>query len=150
MRTCIKCCEQKEETSFYSSETKLITNTCKKCILLMRSNAKGLDSKRRYRKSYKGILNGLRFHLRKKYNLSITDYFDILEIQQYTCKICKKQNGNRKLAVDHCHMINKVRGLLCTSCNIALGSFQDNIKYLQNAIKYLKDFEKLEGNICLY
>ena len=42
------------------------------------------------------------------------------------------------LSVDHCHVTGNVRGLLCRACNLALGQFEDNIKTLNKAIKYLE------------
>jgi hypothetical protein len=45
------------------------------------------------------------------------------------------------LAVDHCHTTGKIRGLLCSKCNPALGAFNDNIEILNSAIKYLKEYE---------
>ena len=44
---------------------------------------------------------------------------------------------NKNFAVDHCHETNQIRGLLCSSCNIGLGQFQDSIKLLSKAIDYL-------------
>jgi hypothetical protein len=49
-----------------------------------------------------------------------------------------------ELAVDHCHTTGKVRGLLCSTCNTALGSFQDNPAYLKAAIHYLESHDGLE------
>ena len=43
------------------------------------------------------------------------------------------------LAVDHCHNKGEVRGLLCYSCNIALGLFKDDINKLKSAISYLQE-----------
>lgn len=76
----------------------------------------------------------------RNYNLSYTDYLNILKNQNYCCAICKKDINttyNNWLDVDHCHTTNKVRGLLCRSCNTAIGKFKDNINFLNNAIFYL-------------
>ena len=51
------------------------------------------------------------------------------ELQHYT------KNGS---AIDHCHTTGKVRGMLCGSCNKALGLFYDNPATLQQAILYLE------------
>lgn len=72
-----------------------------------------------------------------KYNISIDEYNVLLELQHGVCKICGLKS-NKRLCVDHCHKTNKIRGLLCHSCNIGLGYFKDNINNLQNAIKYLE------------
>jgi len=66
----------------------------------------------------------------------------LLEKQNNSCAICGyKDDGNKKFFpfVDHCHVTDKIRGLLCINCNQALGKFKDNIKFLANAIKYLED-----------
>ena len=72
--------------------------------------------------------------LKKKYGLTFESYFQILEKQNGRCAICRQPI---KLHVDHDHRTGKVRGLLCSNCNMALGSFKDDIGILQNAITYL-------------
>ena len=65
--------------------------------------------------------------------------------QNYKCAICDKipepYGNHTKLVIDHCHEKNKIRSLLCDKCNKGLGHFQDSIKNLQNAIKYLEGNE---------
>lgn len=73
---------------------------------------------------------------------------DILKLIKETpnCEICniKLENNETSLSksawfnVDHCHETGKVRGILCSKCNIGLGMFKDNIASLKTAIKYLK------------
>lgn len=41
------------------------------------------------------------------------------------------------LAIDHDHKTGKIRGLLCTRCNTAIGLLNDNIDFLRRAIMYL-------------
>ena len=38
---------------------------------------------------------------------------------------------------DHNHTSGKVRGLLCSSCNTAIGLFKEDIQVISNAINYL-------------
>ena len=52
------------------------------------------------------------------------------------CEIC---GGTNKLSIDHCHIKNKVRGLLCDACNNLLGRCKDNIDTLRKAINYLNE-----------
>jgi len=73
--------------------------------------------------------------LKKKYGMTPGDYSQMWKKQKGRCVICKQPV---KLHVDHNHKTGKVRGLLCSNCNTALGSFKDNIGILQNAIKYLR------------
>jgi hypothetical protein len=44
--------------------------------------------------------------------------------------------------LDHNHLTNTFRAWICNGCNIGLGRFNDDIKKLNNAIKYLKNYDK--------
>ena len=65
-----------------------------------------------------------------------SDYDSMLLAQESKCLICQEE---KLLVVDHCHTEGTVRGLLCHSCNTALGKFKDNVEILERAIKYLKN-----------
>ena len=56
------------------------------------------------------------------------------------CDICGNPESSKRflLSVDHNHKTNKIRGLLCGSCNKGLGGFKDDASLLQKAIIYLK------------
>lgn len=83
----------------------------------------------------------------QKYNLTLEDYHNLLQSQNFSCLICKQKDTSfrRRLSVDHDHACcpgegscgNCVRGLLCHHCNSALGNVKDNIQTLQNMIEYL-------------
>lgn len=80
-------------------------------------------------------------HLKRKFKITIEEYETILEKQEHRCAICNKlENSKKKMNVDHDHMTNEIRGLLCHHCNIGLGNFKDNVENLNSAIKYLKTF----------
>lgn len=74
-----------------------------------------------------------------RYGISAETYKDMLLNQSNACKICGyiPEEGGRALAIDHCHNTNKVRGLLCTTCNIGLGDFKDDPKLLIAAANYI-------------
>lgn len=57
------------------------------------------------------------------------------------CEICGQndKDAKKRLSFDHCHASGKFRGMLCSSCNTALGSFKDDIERLEKAIKYLRE-----------
>ena len=65
---------------------------------------------------------------------------ELVHIKTNSNEIVNK--SKRRLCVDHCHTTGNVRGLLCDTCNTALGKFRDNIDLLNEAIKYLKKYEK--------
>ena len=46
-------------------------------------------------------------------------------------------NLPKRLYVDHCHKTGKIRGLLCNSCNTALGLLKDDISLFKRSIDYL-------------
>lgn len=73
--------------------------------------------------------------LRREYGLSPEMYDSLLVAQKGLCAICQCK---KQLGVDHDHMTGKVRGLLCGSCNLALGLLRDNALSLQIGIRYLK------------
>lgn len=74
------------------------------------------------------------------YNFSYQDYKEMLRVQNHMCGICGTHiNGNS--ALDHDHKTGKVRGLLCTPCNIALGLLENagNVQeFATNATSYLR------------
>jgi hypothetical protein len=82
------------------------------------------------------------WRLKHTHGITLVDYNNLFLKQQGKCKICQKHQSEFKvpLNVDHCHKTNVIRGLLCTKCNTALGSLEDNPVYLQNAIDYLKPY----------
>jgi hypothetical protein len=89
--------------------------------------------------------------LKSHYNLTLTDYNELLDSQNGACAICGLEPTSRRLAVDHDHACcpgekscgKCVRGLLCTNCNLGIGAAQDNIAILEAMIIYLR------GNIEL-
>jgi Recombination endonuclease VII len=64
---------------------------------------------------------------------------ELFERQNGTCAICGREEWEKVkvLGVDHDHKTGRVRGLLCTDCNMGLGKFKDDPALLRKAIKYL-------------
>jgi Autographiviridae endonuclease VII len=81
----------------------------------------------------------------KKYGMTIEDYEVMLKKQGGRCALCRRKAGKRRLAVDHCHRTNRVRGLLCAPCNMGIGCFGDDPDLLGRVIAYLTyDLEHAE------
>lgn len=103
----------------------------------------------KYREIHKDKYRELqRSRLRKcKYGLTDDSFRELVDLQNNKCAICKtelQQNATNKhspetLCVDHDHKTGKVRGLLCTLCNKALGLFKDDPSLVENALGYLKN-----------
>lgn len=83
----------------------------------------------------------------RMHKMTHEQYEKMLSEQNGLCKICNKpeERMNRKkdkvmrLVVDHCHETNKIRGLLCHTCNLMLGYSRDNKDILEMAIIYLEE-----------
>ena len=76
---------------------------------------------------------------RRLIELSDAEYKKILESQNNQCAICGTDASQFKflLNVDHDYKTNKIRGLLCTNCNMGLGHFKDSPTNLNKAVGYL-------------
>ena len=48
------------------------------------------------------------------------------------------------LVTDHCHTTLKVRGKLCTNCNLGLGHFKDDPILLEFARLYLLNYDETQ------
>ena len=77
--------------------------------------------------------------LKTLFDLTPAEYEAILEYQRGGCAICARPPGKTRLAVDHNHKTGLVRGLLCWTCNTALGKFRDNDEHVGNAAEYVND-----------
>ena len=78
----------------------------------------------------------------EKYGIDKAIYENMLRNQNGECKICKSSNpgnGKNNMLIDHCHITQKVRGLLCIKCNFAIGLMMDDPKLLIKAAEYLDE-----------
>jgi hypothetical protein len=73
----------------------------------------------------------------RSYGISVEEYDQMLEDQGGTCYICGEPPQSRALDIDHCHKSGKVRGLLCSNHNRALGLLGDDPALLLKSIEYL-------------
>ena len=75
------------------------------------------------------------YERRSKYGLSPEQYKQMWEEQRGKCALpsCGKDIAH----VDHDHITGIVRGLLCQTCNGALGLFYDNSALMRNAADYI-------------
>lgn len=89
--------------------------------------------------------------LKRNYKLTLFEYRNLFDVQGGCCAVCKsklditavqtprsgKRSGTEPV-VDHCHATGEVRGILCFSCNVALGHAKDNVETLKAMIEYLR------------
>ncbi|MEU3452166.1 endonuclease VII domain-containing protein [Micromonospora sp. NPDC006766] len=72
-----------------------------------------------------------------RYGVTVEWYEAKLKEQDGRCAICGAR-PEKRLAIDHCHVTGKARGLLCFLCNSALGRFEDDPARLRRALAYLE------------
>lgn len=73
------------------------------------------------------------FERARKYGVAPHELKEILG-EEGRCAICSRPDADH---VDHDHVTGRIRGLLCSQCNVGLGMFQDSPMLLANAVNYL-------------
>lgn len=100
-------------------------------------------------------------HLKRVYGITAEEYDAMLVAQGGVCAICglsdtsreRKIEGRKRLPrrnidtlrIDHDHVTGKVRGLLCTPCNQAIGHMRDDPELLRRAAVYLDSYISARG-----
>lgn len=84
-----------------------------------------------------------KYWIKHTYKISYEEYEKLVIKYNGKCGICNKPDvAGFRLAVDHNHTTGKVRGLLCSKCNRAIGLFDDNVKTILKAAEYLNENDK--------
>lgn len=81
--------------------------------------------------------------LREHLQINIEGFWWLQKHFNNSCALCnikEVDTPDSKLCVDHDHLTNLIRGLLCTNCNTGLGVFNDNQERLGAAILYLQQY----------
>jgi len=78
----------------------------------------------------------------KAHGLTRQEYLDMYAAQGGRCAICQDSFELRPDHIDHDHLTNSIRELLCSNCNTGLGMFKDSIRRLACAIVYLEKHGK--------
>lgn len=135
MKVCSKCKIEKDNSLFYQDKRLKsgLSSHCSDCHALKRARQRATG----YIKHY---------HINRRYGLNREDYNKMYESQNGVCKICNSElksyfvrNGTN-LVVDHDHKSGKVRGLICSTCNLTLGKIEKygGIQYLSKLLNYLQ------------
>ena len=144
-KQCTRCKEIKNVVEFHNSKqtTDGFNRRCKKCVNELRTRS------RKRNPNYK--LKDKNSKLLREYGITLKEYNKMFINQNGVCAICNNPEtlDNKSLAVDHCHNTGKVRGLLCTLCNTAIGKLNDNEILLQRATNYIKE-SKCQNNLKQY
>jgi hypothetical protein len=77
-------------------------------------------------------------YYRKLYKITLEEYGALFFAQCGVCAICSEPaSPDKVLVVDHDHETGKVRGLLCGTCNSAIGLLKDDTEVIVQAALYL-------------
>ena len=78
--------------------------------------------------------------LKKRYGITIEERDQMISDQGGRCALCERLfEGTNRPNVDHDHETNRIRGILCFSCNQALGKLGDTYEKMKKVMKYLKE-----------
>lgn len=146
MKKCTKCGIEKSFTDFPKDKSRKDGHYsyCKSCNS---RNAKSYYEGRKgeiliYQKEYRAKNEAYikeykaKRYLTKQYGISESEVTELIVQQNGQCEICK-EDISAKRHIDHNHASGEIRGLLCSSCNRALGYFKDSPLIVKNAYQYL-------------
>lgn len=144
MKPCTKCKKVKQLTDFYNHIKHGPRPECKICTKERsaknwKKNKKTIvDRNNEWREVNKAKLATYtrKQSLRRKYNITPEAYEEMMKSQNNECAICK-QISEKTFAVDHCHKTGKIRGLLCSACNTALGFLKEDLTIVESLKKYI-------------
>ena len=151
-KRCSHCKETKTLDQFYKAAkgSKGRHSYCNPCQTIRQREWRAKNpekSRKRSREANKRLraLHPERYRdsqLRSLYGIGVAEWQEMHDAQNGVCLICAEPPGKsgraKNLHVDHCHETGRVRGLLCTRCNTALGLFRDNPDLLRLATAYLE------------
>src|SRR5258708_796783 len=111
-------CNIKKELNAFAKRNDRPCGVQSKCRTCQSSDRKQL--KKKYPERYKAY--DRKGHLKETYGISIEEYNQLFHLQNGKCLGCNKHQNEfkRRLDVDHCHEIGKIRGLLCINCNLVI------------------------------
>lgn len=145
MKECKKCGETKPPEDFYK-EPRVKDGLTARCIACCKADANALFQanpepyRKRAREAYDYAERRARMLL-KEYGITPDDYLRMFAEQEGKCACCGTEisghNMTDHLLVDHSHSTGKVRGLLCSRCNLVLGHVQDDPQVLVGMLAYL-------------
>lgn len=145
-KQCTKCLVIKDKDQFCKRAPSKdgLNHWCKSCVNIHNKEVIARDPEKRRKQSRewdkKNRPARFRSEIKHKFGITVEKYEKMLTIQNNSCAICGKspEENGRRLAVDHCHITNIIRGLLCTKCNQGLGNFDDIFENLIKAANYIK------------
>jgi hypothetical protein len=149
-KRCNKCGEWKDRDCFskHKRHGDGLSTNCKECQRAYKNNNLQRDKERAHlwQKNNRAKVNAYRvrrkddkrkYKLKYVYGITVEDYDRMFREQNGKCATCGSDNNGKRLVVDHDHKTGKVRGLLCASCNVAIGFMKDDESIVMKVFHYL-------------
>jgi hypothetical protein len=141
-KVCSECKTEKDISEFAKNYSKKnlkfgVSYRCKACDST-RAKKYAINNRQKIQK------NAREYHLTKNYGMTTTEYESLVSIRNGKCDCCGSvasettKHPLNKLVIDHCHETGKIRGLLCSRCNIGIGVLGDTLEHTRKAYEYLK------------
>jgi len=131
-RTCTKCKAEKPVDQFYkrTDRPNHLKSECKVCRAA------------RSKTNTENNRGNIEWHRRRRhekfvylYGITLEEYNAMVFQQHGLCKCCG--NTADPLCVDHDHSTGKVRALLCSNCNTAMGLINESAKRCEQLLAYI-------------
>jgi len=131
-KTCKRCSKTKPIEQFYKNKETVDGrhSHCAEC-------SKAIARDRRIQNPIAAKESQRRAHLKSTFGITFEEYEALFTGQKGVCAICGKPPDYKRLAVDHDHTTDRVRGLLCQQCNTGIGLLGDSSELLEKALAYL-------------
>lgn len=101
---------------------------------MARSRERHKEYMKEYRKTQKWKWSAFNSQMKSLYGIDAITFAYMENAQDRRCAICEEA---KPLVLDHCHDTGNVRGLLCKTCNQAIGMLQDKPDVIANAATYV-------------
>lgn len=135
MKLC-KICHHHRRMNYPSAQS----SYCRFCIRI-----KDRNWRKNHRQQY--LLSSQRTHLKRKYGITPEEKDALFITQGRKCAACGSlvagYTGNSltpdsRWTLDHNHKTNKIRGVLCHSCNLIIGKAHESVSQLRGCAEYLE------------
>ncbi len=124
-------CENKKKAQWCKNNPEKVRAANKRRWESIKSNPERLErEKERYRELWKNNINvregSKNAYYKREYKISLEEVESIWKEQEGKCVLCGKElgKGTGKFAVDHNHITEEVRGILCTPCNLKVATVE--------------------------
>ncbi len=116
---------------------------------MCRSCYKIYDKERRLKKLVEDPDYDIDSSLRHRHGINLKTYYEMERQQGSKCAICATTDAGTlksahkskgRFCVDHNHGTGKIRGLLCSNCNLGIGFLGDTLEGVEAAAAYLRKY----------